>query len=68
MTNTIQDRAARCDCCLLSQQFTGEQLTCHAEPPARDAATRPGSYVWPIIDPDGWCGRFMSRADQGHGR
>ena len=59
--NTIQDRAPACSDCRLAQQYTGEQLTCHAEPPARDAARQPGSYAWPIVDPDGWCGRFMPR-------
>ena len=57
----IYDRTASCAGCLFAQKYDGESLTCHVEPPPRDSAfQQPGSKaLWPIVDPDAWCGRFL---------
>ena len=57
----VYARTAACSECLFAQQYDGDSLTCHAEPPARDSARAPGKALWPIVDSDAWCGRFLPR-------
>ena len=54
----IYDRTARCEACLFAQPYDEKGMTCHAEPPAREA---PSEAIWPVVALDAWCGSYLPR-------